>query len=81
MDDVLINRKQRDLIRKMARTLAVCHECLDRKKIQSPDVDLSWVFEDIETSLDEARFIIGSEIPVLPVSVDEHGVESVIRPF
>jgi len=69
------------LTKKMATTLAVCHGLLDEAKVKSSDVDMLWVFDDIEESLSEARALIGAEIPQLPMEVDEEGNEKIIRPF
>jgi hypothetical protein len=71
----------KDLIKRMAETLAVCHGLLDEKKIKNPDVDMSWIFDDIEKSFLDARILIGAGIPQLPVEVDEEGNEKIIRPF
>jgi hypothetical protein len=71
----------RSLIKKMARTLSMCHGLLDEEKVRNSDVNIYWLFDDIEKSLEEARALLGAEIPCLPVSVDKDGNEKVIRPF
>jgi hypothetical protein len=69
------------LIKEMAHTLATCHGLLDERRVHNSEVDMSWVFDDIEKLLSDARTLLGTKIPALPVIVDEDGNEKVIRPF
>ena len=69
------------LIKEMACTLASCHGLLDEKRVHNSEVNMSWVFDDIEQHLVDARALIGAEIPKLPAIVDENGNEKIIRPF
>jgi hypothetical protein len=69
------------LVKRMAYTLATCHSLLDKDKVRNQEIDMYWVFDDIEKDLEDARILLGAKVPKLPVTVDENGNEKVIRPF